>query len=162
MFRVISTPSATLVSSSPDVKLGSLTLMRHKMTLSHFSKGLIRPVSGGQFCWRGACGCNRSLPSGASEVFRRSTECASVPREGSTPVRRADKLGRGLYSKNLYIPLCTVLGGEILVSSRLGPRMESAMNMNGKAHDNMTAPSRQNDGDDGCSKCTGTPPILLL
>ena len=48
MFRVISTFSATLVSSSPDVKLGSLTLIRHKMTLSHFSKGLIRPVSGGQ------------------------------------------------------------------------------------------------------------------
>ena len=32
----------------PDVKLGSLTLIRHKMTLSHFSKGLIRPVSGGE------------------------------------------------------------------------------------------------------------------
>ena len=46
-----STPSeaSLLVSSSPDVKLGSLTLIRHKMTLSHFSKGLIRPVSGGQF-----------------------------------------------------------------------------------------------------------------
>ena len=34
--------------SEPDVKLGSLTLIRHKMTLSHFSKGLIRPVSGGE------------------------------------------------------------------------------------------------------------------
>ena len=43
-----STPSASLVSSSPDVKLGSLTLIRYKMTLSHFSKDLIRPVSGGQ------------------------------------------------------------------------------------------------------------------
>ena len=44
---VLSTPSplrGTL--SEPDVKLGSLTLIRHKMTLSHFSKGLIRPVSG--------------------------------------------------------------------------------------------------------------------
>ena len=39
-------PTGTL--SEPDVKLGSLTLIRHKMTLSHFSKGLIRPVSGGQ------------------------------------------------------------------------------------------------------------------
>ena len=39
-------PAGTL--SEPDVKLGSLTLIRHKMTLSHFSKGLIRPVSGGQ------------------------------------------------------------------------------------------------------------------
>ena len=47
----LSPPSVAtlLVSSSPDVKLGSLTLIRHKMTLSHFSKGLIRPISGGQF-----------------------------------------------------------------------------------------------------------------
>ena len=46
----LSTPSVAtlLVSSSPDVKLGSLTLIRHKMTSSHFSKGLFRPVSGGQ------------------------------------------------------------------------------------------------------------------
>ena len=39
-------PTGTL--SEPDVKLGSLTLIRHKMTLSHFSKGLIRPVSRGE------------------------------------------------------------------------------------------------------------------
>ena len=32
----------------PYVKLESLTLIRHKMTFSHFSKGLIRPVSGGK------------------------------------------------------------------------------------------------------------------
>ena len=64
--------------------------------------------------------------------------------------------------KNLYIPLCVLLGGEILVSSRLGPRMESGVNMNGQAHDNMSAPPRQNDGDDGCSKCTDNPPILIL
>ena len=67
----------------------------------------------------------------------------------------------GLHSiKKLYIPLCTPLGGEILVSSRLGPRMEAAVNMNEQAHDNMSAPPRQNDDDDGCSKCTATPPIL--
>ena len=59
--------------------------------------------------------------------------------------------------KNLYIPLCTVLDGEILVSSKLGPRMESPVNMSAQAHDNMSAPPRQNDGDDGCSKCTATP-----
>ena len=52
------------------------------------------------------------------------------------------------YSKNLYIPLCTLLGGEILVSSRLGPRMESAMNMSEQAHDNMSAPPRHNDDED--------------
>ena len=33
---------------APTLNWGSLTLIRHKMTLSHFSKGLIRPVSGGQ------------------------------------------------------------------------------------------------------------------
>ena len=64
--------------------------------------------------------------------------------------------------KKLYIPLCPVLGGEILVSSRLGPRMESAVNMSELAHDNISAPTRQNDDDDGCSKCTATAPILLL
>ena len=62
------------------------------------------------------------------------------------PVRRADWMGwvlrvLGLVRslKNLYIPLYPVLGGEILVSSRLGPRMESAVNMNEQAHDNMSA-----------------------
>ena len=71
-------------------------------------------------------------------------------------------MGRGLLYKNLYIPLYPVLGGEILVSSRLGPRMESPVNMNEQAYDNMSAPPRQNDGDDGSSKCTATPPILTL
>ena len=50
--------------------------------------------------------------------------------------------------KKLYIPLCAVLGGEFLVSSRLGPRMESAMNMSEQAHDNMSASPRQNDDED--------------
>ena len=40
-------PSAIRAPSpSPDVRLGSLTLMRHKMTFSHFSKGFIRPNLG--------------------------------------------------------------------------------------------------------------------
>ena len=67
-----------------------------------------------------------------------------------------------VLQKKLYIPLCTVLGGEILVSSRLVPRMESPVNMSAPAHDNMSAPPRQNDGDDGCSKCTATPLILII
>ena len=46
---------------------------------------------------------------------------------------------RGSAPKNLYIPLCTVLGGKILVSPRLSPRMESPVNMNEQAHDNMSA-----------------------
>ena len=50
----------------------------------------------------------------------------------------AGQRGSALY-KNLYTPLCTVLGGGILVSSRLGPRMESPVNMNEQAHDNMSA-----------------------
>ena len=41
--------------------------------------------------------------------------------------------------KILYISVCSLQGGEILVSSRLGPRMESAVNMNEQAHDNMSA-----------------------
>ena len=53
-------------------------------------------------------------------------------------------------------------GRGILVSSRLGPRMESAVNMNEQAHDNMSAQPRQNDGDDGYSKCTVSAPFLLL
>ena len=68
----------------------------------------------------------------------------------------------GPYSKKLYIPVCTLQGGEILVSSRLGPRMESAVNMNEQAHDNMSALPRQNDDDDGCSKYTATAPIILI
>ena len=45
----LSTPSllrGTL--SEPDVKMGSLTFIRHRMTSSHSSKDLIRPVSGGE------------------------------------------------------------------------------------------------------------------
>ena len=41
--------------------------------------------------------------------------------------------------KKLYISVCALQGGEILVSSRLGPRMKSVVNMNERAHDNMSA-----------------------
>ena len=45
--RSFTDPSALRAPSpSPDVRLGSLTLMRHKMTFSHFSKGFIRPNLG--------------------------------------------------------------------------------------------------------------------
>ena len=51
--RGLSTPSSLRATlSEPDVKLGSLTFIRHKMTLSHFSKGLIHPVSGGEWLER--------------------------------------------------------------------------------------------------------------
>ena len=72
------------------------------------------------------------------------------------------RAGEGSILQKLYIPPYPVQGVEILVSSRLGPRMKSAVNMNSQAHDNMSAPPRQNDGDDGCSKCTDNPPILII
>ena len=83
-------------------------------------------------------------------------------------MRRADRQGGGslgwsVLSVKTFTSLYTrCWAGEILVSSRLGPRMESGVNMNEQAHDNMSAPPSQNDGDDGCSKCTATAPILLL
>ena len=61
---------------------------------------------------------------------------------------------QNLFSKKTLHPSLHGLGGEILVSSRLGPRMESPVNMSEQAHDIVSAPPRQNDGDDGCSKCT--------
>ena len=50
----------------------------------------------------------------------------------------------GLHSvictlKKLLHPSVRGAGRKILVSSRLDPRMESAVNMNEKAHDNMSA-----------------------
>ena len=43
-----STPSVASLTSGPSVALGSAPLMRHKMTFSHFSKDLIRPLSQGE------------------------------------------------------------------------------------------------------------------
>ena len=42
------------------------------------------------------------------------------------------------YENTLHLCL-RITGREILVSSRLGPRVESAVNMNKQAHDNMSA-----------------------
>ena len=42
-------------------------------------------------------------------------------------------------SKNTYIPSVRGAGRKILVSSRLVPRMKSAMNLNEQAYDNMSA-----------------------
>ena len=80
-----------------------------------------------------------------------------MPGEGKTPQfdeRTLPEGQRGAVLQKLYIPLCAVLGGEILVSSRLGPRMESAVNMNSQAHDNMSA-SHWRCGDvNGMGTCT--------
>ena len=66
--RVLSTPSplrGTLYE--PDVKLGSLTLTGHRMTSSHSSNGLIRPVSGGELVTIGTVFC-------VQFVFRHRTD----------------------------------------------------------------------------------------
>ena len=58
----------------------------------------------------------------------------------------------------LYISVCSLQGGEILVSSRLVPRMESAVNMNEQAHDNMSASHGrcENGKENGKSKWQGS------
>ena len=43
------------------------------------------------------------------------------------------------YYENTLHPSVRGAGRKILVSSRLGPRVESAVNMNEQAHDNMSA-----------------------
>ena len=48
-------------------------------------------------------------------------------------------MNRFAACKNTLHPSVRGAGREILVSSRLGPRMESAVNMNEQAHDNMSA-----------------------
>ena len=45
--KVLSTPSVASLPCGSSVALGSAPLMRHKMTFSHFSKNLIRPLSQG-------------------------------------------------------------------------------------------------------------------
>ena len=56
-------------------------------------------------------------------------------------MRRADWQGGGSvsYSKKPLHLCLRIAGRKILVSSRLGPRMESVVNMNERAHDNMSA-----------------------
>ena len=54
-------------------------------------------------------------------------------------------LGRGLllegplHTQNTLHPSVRGAGRKILLSSRLGPRVESVVNMNERAHDNMSA-----------------------
>ena len=83
-----------------------------------------------------------SPPLVANGVLGGLTECQSVLHEGSNlhcDARTGQGEGPFHTPKNLYIPLCPVLGREILVLSRLGPRMESATNMSEQTHDNMSA-----------------------
>ena len=48
-------------------------------------------------------------------------------------------LGRGPFSEKTLHPSLRGAGRKILVSSRLVPRLESAVNMNEQVHDNMSA-----------------------
>ena len=57
----------------------------------------------------------------------------------SPPYREGQGGGSVSYPKKPLHPSLHRAGQEILVSSRLGPRMESAMNINEQAHDNMSA-----------------------
>ena len=61
---------------------------------------------------------------------------------------------RFILYKNLYISVCALQGGEILVSSRLGPRMESTVNMNEQVHDNMSASHWRCGNVNGMGTCT--------
>ena len=150
--RVLSTPSPPC-GGCPHVAMGIATVIGHRMTSSHSSKDPLRPpVSGGE-----------TDPSPALPCMGGSNYNRLVPHQQNIILSLPYREGwGGSILQNLYIPLCTLLCGEILVSSRLGPRMESAMNMNEQAHDNMSALPRQNDDDDGCPQCTASAPILLL
>ena len=56
----------------------------------------------------------------------------------SNPVSSVGNKPFTSYENTLH-PSVRGAGRKILVSSRLGPRMESAVNMNEQAHDNMSA-----------------------
>ena len=96
----------------PHVAMGIATLIGHRMTSSHSSKDPLRPpVSGGE------------------------TDPSLTGRDGVGPVGP----WVGPFSEKPLHPSLPGAGRKILVSSRLGPRMESAVNMNEQAHDNMSA-----------------------
>ena len=56
----------------------------------------------------------------------------------SNPVSSVGNESFTACKNTLHLCVCGA-GRKILVSSRLGPRMESAVNMNEHAHDNMSA-----------------------
>ena len=58
------------------------------------------------------------------------------------------------YYENTLHPSVRRAGREILVSSRLGPRMESAMNMSEREHDNMSASHWRCGNVNGMGTCT--------
>ena len=55
--------------------------------------------------------------------------------------------------KNTLHPSVPGAGRKILVSSRLGPRMESAMNTSEQAHDNMSASHGRCENGNGRGVC---------
>jgi hypothetical protein len=63
-------------------------------------------------------------------------------------------INRSPIAKILYICVMPGAGRKILVLSRLGPRMESAVNMNEQAHNNMSASHGRCGNVNGMGTCT--------
>ena len=111
-------PSGT--SPSPDVRLGSLTLMTHKMTFSHYSKGFIRP--------------NLGEESGVWLTFRFQVSSSHplCPSEsggrGATLRRGYDKRKcengnvKGVVSLQTVIAICTLSPVSVLCPNRKRPQ----------------------------------------
>ena len=57
--------------------------------------------------------------------------------------------------ENVLHPSVPSAGRKILLSSRLGPRMESAVNMNERTHDNMSASHGRCENGKENEKCKG-------
>ena len=62
-------------------------------------------------------------------------------------------MNRFAACKNTLHPSVRGAGREILVSSRLGPRMESAVNTSEQAHDNMSASHGRYENVNGRGVC---------
>ena len=116
-FKVLRTTTGPSPLPSPRVAMEIAPLMEHRLTFSQSSKDSIRH-KGGEYnvllMW-GQVGCNHPLPLWASEVFRRSTKCVSVPREGR----------KGPLEKVLNILSCLLRGalssatqGQISIATR--------------------------------------------
>ena len=100
--RSFTDPSALRAPSpSPDVRLGSLTLMRHKMTFSHFSKGFIRPNLGEE----SECGLL------AVSEFQVSADIPPLSRDTARRVRNIHDINLCIGGHGMpcpYKPMCVI------------------------------------------------------
>ena len=102
----------------------------------------------------------RPLSRVASDYFSDSVVCIEIlrPLRPLREIKRQSSLICGQLTftackKSLHL-FCTLLGGEVLVSSRLGPRMKFVWNMNSQAHDNMSASHGRCENVNGMGTCT--------